>query len=160
MRTFLMGFVYAGRGVKKAVQEERNMRFHLCAAFYVLLFSLFYRLTRLEYAAVFIVIFSVFSAEMINTSIECVVDQLTPEKNSSACFAKDVAAGAVLMASIGAAICGFLLFWDTETFARIVAYFSTHLFLLALLVLSIAFSCWFIFGWGRVPKDKAQKGEK
>ena len=43
---FVDSFLYAAQGIRTAVREERNMRFHLCAAFYVYLFSLFYGLSR------------------------------------------------------------------------------------------------------------------
>ena len=42
MRSFFKGFGYAGQGIVAAVKAERNLRFHICAAAYVLLLSLFY----------------------------------------------------------------------------------------------------------------------
>lgn len=156
MRAFLMGFVYAGRGFAKTVREEKNMRFHLCAAFYVLLFSLFYSFSRVEYCILFIVIFLVFATEMVNTSIERIIDKLVREQNKTAGSAKDIAAGAVLMASIGAAVCGILLFWDLQVFRQIFAYFAANPVLLVLLLLSIIFCIWFVLGFG----SGAKKGEK
>lgn len=160
MRAFLMGFVYAGRGVARTVREEKNMRFHLCAAFYVLLFSLFYSFSRAEYCILFIVIFLVFSMEMVNTSIERIVDKIFPEQNETAGLAKDIAAGAVLMVSIGAAVCGFLLFWDIRVFSTILTYFSTHLLMSVLLLLSIVLCVWFVLGFGAGSKNTAKKEEK
>lgn len=46
---FVDSFLYAAQGIRTAVREERNMRFHLCAAFYVYLFSLFYGFGKTEY---------------------------------------------------------------------------------------------------------------
>ena len=45
---FVDSFLYAAQGIRTAVREERNMRFHLCAAFYVYLFSLFYGFGKTE----------------------------------------------------------------------------------------------------------------
>lgn len=160
MRAFLMGFVYAGRGIAKAVREEKNMRFHLCAAVYVLVFSLFYSLSRLEYCMVFIVIFLVFATELANTAVEHIVDKLCPEQNRTAGLAKDVAAGAVLMVCIGAAVCGFLLFWDLRVFAGIFAWFTARPLMLVLFVLSLAASVWFVLGYGAVPQKTDKKEEK
>ena len=53
----------------------------------------------------------VIATEMINTAVETVVDLVTPNYNPLAKLAKDVAAGAVLIASANAVIAGLLIFF-------------------------------------------------
>ncbi len=52
----------------------------------------------------------VISAEMINTAIETLTDLISPEHHDKAGRAKDIAAGAVLIAAISAAIIGIIIF--------------------------------------------------
>lgn len=117
------------------------MRFHLCAAFYVVLFMRFYELTRAEKAAVYIVIGAVISLEAVNTAVEAVVDLVSPEHNKLAGIAKDCAAAAVLAAAAASVAVGYLVFWDTEVFGRIFDYFRDNITMLVLFVLSLA--VWF-----------------
>lgn len=153
MRAFLKGFVWAGQGIWAAAREERNFRFHLCLAVYVYIFSLFFALSAAEYAILTVMIVLVLAAELFNSAIERVVNKLSPQYNEHAKAVKDMAAGAVLVLCIGAVVCGFLLFWDTAVFSGIFSWFIARPWLIALLVISLAFCVWFIFGFGR-KKDK------
>ena len=159
MRSFLKGFACAAFGIATAIKEERNMRFHLCAACYVLLFSLFYHLSAAEYCILFFVISLVLSCELVNSAIERIVDGLSPEWNKTAGLAKDIAAGAVLVTCIGAAACGFLLFWNTAVFKMICRFFLSTPILLVLLVLSLAASLGFVFCFDKFFRPKRKKGE-
>ena len=53
---------------------------------------------------------TVWTAEAINTAVECVTDLACPEQNPLAGSAKDIAAGAVLIAAAGAALIGGIVF--------------------------------------------------
>jgi diacylglycerol kinase (ATP) len=75
----------------------------------VLLSALFLRVSPLEFALLALSILFVLCAEMINTSLEAVVDLVSPGFHPLAKIAKDTAAGAVLIASCGAAIIGYLI---------------------------------------------------
>ena len=119
MRRFLRGFIYAGKGVAACILGERNMRVHLCAAFYVLALMPFYHFTRTERLAVFIVIGMVISAEAFNTAIEAIVDLVSPEQNRLAGLAKDAGAGAVLITAAAAAAVGVTLYADIGVLAEI-----------------------------------------
>lgn len=149
MRSFVNGFWYAARGVAAAIKQERNFRVHICVALYVLYFSTFYQLSRVQYALLCVVIAAVLALEMVNSAIERVVDSFVKEKNSTAKTSKDMAAGAVLIASVGAVFCGFLLFWNTEIFLAIIAYFTAAPWRLLLLAASLCLSVWFVFFWRR-----------
>ena len=145
MKAFFRGFVYAAQGIKVAVLEERNLRFHLCAAFYVYLFSLFYNFGKTEYALLTILVAGVLSFELVNTALERAVSQPPDERYAIAGVVKDVAAGAVLVFSAGAAVCGIILFWDIAVFRQIVSFFLAKPLLLVLFIVSLVVSYWFIF---------------
>lgn len=85
------------------------MRNHFAAALAVLLAALFLRVTAIEFALLSLSILFVLSAELFNTAIEAVVDLVTPEYHPLAKIAKDTAAGAVLVAAMGAAIIGYMI---------------------------------------------------
>lgn len=95
------------------------MRFHFFTVVLVLLIGLLLRLSRVEMAILFIVVSGVLVTEMINTAIESVVDMVTQAYHPLAKLAKDIAAGAVLIASITAAIVGGLLFFGSNKLAQL-----------------------------------------
>ncbi len=95
-------------GILWAVKTQRHMRFHLLAAMVVLLTALILDVTALELILLTLAITFVMFAEMFNTAIEVVVDLVSPGYHPLARTIKDVAAGAVLLASIGAVILGYL----------------------------------------------------
>jgi diacylglycerol kinase (ATP) len=84
------------------------MLFHLVAAILVLVGALLLRLTLHEFALLALAITLVLFAELVNTAIEVVVDLVSPDFHPLAQRAKDVAAGAVLLASVGATVLGYL----------------------------------------------------
>jgi diacylglycerol kinase (ATP) len=88
------------------------MRIHFMLAVLVLLASLFFELSRLELLAVFAAITFVLTAEMLNTAIEWAVDLFTSEFDPRAKVAKDVAAGAVLVAAINSLLVAYFVFAD------------------------------------------------
>ena len=85
------------------------MRIHFIAAIAVLLAALFLKVTPIEFALLALSILSVLCAEMLNTSVEAVVDLVSPGYHPLAKTAKDTAAGAVLITACGAAIMGYLI---------------------------------------------------
>ena len=107
---FVDSFLYAAQGIRTAVREERNMRFHLCAAFYVYLFSLFYGFGKTEYILITLMVCGVLALELVNSSLERTVERPAPDRYMTAGVVKDMAAGAVLVFSIGCAVCGAVLF--------------------------------------------------
>ena len=143
---FIDSFRYAAQGVRTAVREERNMRFHLCTAFYVYLFSRFYNFSRVEYVLLTLMVCGVLALELVNSSLERTVERPAPDRYRTAGAVKDMAAGAVLVFSIGCAAGGVLLFWDVAVFGEILHFFLARPLLLALLAASLVLSGWFIFG--------------
>ncbi|MCH5583879.1 diacylglycerol kinase family protein [Shimazuella sp. AN120528] len=107
----LKSFRYALEGLKYAVVTQRNMRIHFITALVVLLLSLCLSLSKLEILLLFVTITLVLFAELINTSIEAVVDMITEEFHPLAKIAKDVAAGAVFLTAGLAFIVGTSIFF-------------------------------------------------
>lgn len=103
-------FRYALRGFRYALQAERNVRIHSCAAMLVLLLSAWLRLTDIEWLLIIMAIALVFIAEMFNTVVELMIDLITTEQSPLARRAKDIAAGAVLVAALTAAAIGCAVF--------------------------------------------------
>ena len=92
------------------LRTQANARIHAVAAIVVVIAGWFFGITRGEWCAIVGAIGLVFTAEGINTAIEAAVDLASPERHPLAERAKDVAAGAVLLASLAAAIIGLLIF--------------------------------------------------
>lgn len=111
----LHSFNWAFDGIVHVLRHERNMWIHFAIAGAVLVASLFFALTRLEVVALLVAISFVLIAEMINTSVEHIVDMITQAENPHAKIAKDVAAGAVLIAAINAIAVAYLIFYDKIT---------------------------------------------
>jgi diacylglycerol kinase (ATP) len=105
-------FNYAFEGVLHALRTQRNMRIHFAVAAAVLVVAFIYDVTRLELIALMIAIAFVLIAEMVNTAVEATIDLSTPSFDPLAKIAKDLAAGAVLIASVNAIAVGYLVLAD------------------------------------------------
>lgn len=109
-KPFIKSFMYALEGVKFAIVNNQNIQIQILVALLVIAASLFFRINAFEMGILGIVILLVFSAEMINTSIEEMTNLITNEHRKEAKIAKDVGAGMVLVVSVGAVIVGVLIF--------------------------------------------------
>lgn len=105
-------FNYAIAGVIHGLKTQRNMQIHVVAASVVLIASLFLNLSRLELAALFFAIALVLISEMFNTAVETMVDLITDSHHPLAGTAKDIGAGAVLIATINALAIGYLILYQ------------------------------------------------
>lgn len=92
------------------LQTQHNMWIHLFAAFMVLGMGLCLSITRMEWVALVVAISLVWITETLNTAIEFLGDAVSLEKNALIARSKDVAAGAVLFATIASVIIGLLVF--------------------------------------------------
>ena len=109
LQAFLKGFTYAWAGITYVVRTQRNMRVHLSVSCAVVALAAVLRIALVEWAILLICILGVLIAEMLNTVVEAVVDLVTDRYHPLAKIAKDVAAGAVLLAAIGSAGTGLLV---------------------------------------------------
>jgi diacylglycerol kinase (ATP) len=114
-------------GILHATRTEKHLRFHFIAAIIVLLAVLFLKVSALEFALLALSILAVLCAEMLNTSIEAVVDLVSPGFHPLAKTAKDTAAGAVFIAACGAAIMGYLILakYVMPRYGEVLAMFGT-----------------------------------
>jgi diacylglycerol kinase (ATP) len=105
-------FNYAFEGVIHVLRTQRNLRIHFIAAILVFAAAIGLGVSRLQLIALVISIAFVLVTEMLNTAIEAVIDLSTTQFDPLAKLAKDIAAGAVLIASIAAVGVGYLVFED------------------------------------------------
>jgi diacylglycerol kinase (ATP) len=106
---------WAFEGVIHVLRTQRNMRIHFAVATVVLILAFSYGVTKLELMALLVAISFVLIAEMVNTAIEATIDLATTSFDPLAKIAKDIAAGAVLIASANAVVVGYLVFADRLT---------------------------------------------
>ena len=103
-------FNFAFEGIIHVLRTQRNMRIHFAVAAAVLVAALALGVSKLELIALLLAIAFVLIAEMINTAIEGAIDVATTSFDPLAKLAKDIAAGAVLIATVNAAAVGYLVF--------------------------------------------------
>ena len=108
--SLLDNFNYAFEGIIHVLRTQRNMRIHFAAAGVVLVSAVAIGVSRIELIALLLAIAFVLIAEMINTAIEGAVDVSTTSFDPNAKLAKDIAAGAVLIATVTAVAIGYLVF--------------------------------------------------
>ncbi|MBN9653720.1 diacylglycerol kinase family protein [Halobacillus sp. GSS1] len=105
-----IGFRFAWNGIKEVCSSERNFRIHLLAAILVITAAFMFGLSKGEWVTILLIICMVLSLEMVNTAMERLLDFYHPEQNPIIGSIKDITAGAVLVASIGAVIIGMIIF--------------------------------------------------
>ncbi|TAK42591.1 MAG: diacylglycerol kinase family protein [Saprospiraceae bacterium] len=115
----LDSFRYAFAGIAELVRSQPNAMIHLSAAALVIIAGLFFGLSRMEWCAVVFAITIVIAAEAVNTALEYLTDLISPNYHPLAGKAKDLAAGAVLISSVGAIVVGIIIFLP-----KVIALFS------------------------------------
>lgn len=105
----LRSFRYAARGVAYAMYQENNFRYHMLATLGALVVGWATKFTVTEWCLVLMLIGMVYAAEIVNTAIEKLMDKLHPGQDPDVGRVKDLAAGAVLVASITAAVVGSII---------------------------------------------------
>ncbi len=103
-------FLYAFEGLQYALQNDQNLRIHFVIAGIVIIASLFLNVSPFEMGILGIMILLVIITEMMNTSVEKMVDLITKEHRIEAKIAKDVSSGMVFVAAFGSVIIGILIF--------------------------------------------------
>ena len=110
-KNVLVSFRYAFNGIKYTFKNSRNFKIQVLFAFFSLILGSIFQLVKSDYLILLLTIFSVLVLEIINTSIESLVDLVVKKKYSNlAKISKDCSAGAVLLASINSVIIGLCLF--------------------------------------------------
>ncbi len=107
----LVSLSHALNGFAFALRTQGNIRVHIFATIAVVTLGFVLGISRLEWAALTFAISIVWVAELFNTALEFLCDIVAPEKSNLVKNAKDIAAAAVLLAALGAATIGALVFW-------------------------------------------------
>ena len=108
--SLLDSFNYAFEGIIHVLRTQRNLRIHFAIAIGVIAAAAALDVERIELIALLLAIAFVLVAEMVNSAIEGAIDVSTTSFDPNAKLAKDVAAGAVLIASVTALAVGYLVF--------------------------------------------------
>jgi diacylglycerol kinase (ATP) len=106
----LRSFRFALRGIRVLLETQHNAWLHAIATVVVVAAGALARLSISEWCWIVLAIVSVWTAEAMNTAFEFLTDVASPGFHPLAGKAKDVAAGAVLLAASGAAVIGGLVF--------------------------------------------------
>jgi diacylglycerol kinase len=108
--SLLKSFGFAFEGIKTEFKKGRNFRIQILIGTLAIILGAIFQISPTEWFDLILVIASVLILELINTAVEAIVDMISPEIQEKAKIAKDVAAGAVLVASIAAVFVGAFLF--------------------------------------------------
>jgi diacylglycerol kinase (ATP) len=106
----LESFRYAFRGLNTLLVSQHNAWIHAAATACACVLGFALGISRLEWCAVVLAIAAVWVAEGLNTALELLCDAAAPEFHPLVGKAKDVAAGAVLIAACGSLVIGLLVF--------------------------------------------------
>lgn len=156
MKKLVKSFGYAFQGLFTAIKTERNMRIHIVCMIYMYFFLFafdFFEITRTDLAIIFIANGLVIGAELINTAIEAAVDLQGDKHTPLGKIAKDCAAGAVLVFTIFAVLCGIAIMYQPNAFTLLFTYFIENPLAIVLFLISVVIFSIFIFiGFGRKKK--------
>ena len=108
--SLFQSFNHATEGIVHAVRTQRNLWIHFALAAVVLVAAAGFGATKLELAVLLLAITFVLVAELVNTAVEAAVDIASTSFDPMAKLAKDIAAGAVLVAALNAVAVGYLVF--------------------------------------------------
>jgi len=106
----LESFSHAINGFKILIREEHNARIHFIAAIIVVVLGFVLQINMFEWVSIIFSIGLVFAFELINSALENLADFVSEDKHTLIKKAKDMAAGAVLSASITAFVIGVIIF--------------------------------------------------
>lgn len=154
VKSLINSFQYAFCGIINCIKNERNFRIHIVAAIYIITLALLMQISKNQLAILIITIGLVLTMEAINTSIENIVDLISPDKNPKsqnynikAKIAKDTASAAVLIMAVTSALVGFFLLWQPDKLVKITYTILSNPLFLLLLIISMIISISFIFGF-------------
>jgi diacylglycerol kinase (ATP) len=109
-QSLFSSFNFAAEGVVHALRTQRNLWIHFAVAAAVLVAAVGFGVSRIELMVLLLAITFVLVAELVNTAIEATVDVASTSFDPMAKLAKDIAAGAVLVAALNAVAVGYLVF--------------------------------------------------
>ena len=110
-RRFWQSFKDAKRGIGQVFKSEQNFRIQTAAAVLALSAAIFFGLSRSEFVLVIFLVVAVIILELINSAVEKFADLLKPRLSHQIEVVKDIMAGVVFLAAIGALVIGLIIFW-------------------------------------------------
>lgn len=110
LKRFITSFKHSLEGLKYAYKYEQSMIIHLIVVILVVVFGVWLKISLMEWLLCFILIGLVLATELVNTSLEAVVDLTCPKIHPLAKIAKDTASAAVFVFSLIAFISGLIIF--------------------------------------------------
>ncbi len=110
VKKFLLSFTYAIKGLKYAYRNEQNLAFDVGMSLLVVIAGFLFKVSISEWALLALTIGIVLSLELVNSSVEAVVDLVTEEYHPLAKVAKDTAAAAVFVSAVASVVVGLIIF--------------------------------------------------
>ena len=107
--SFIRSVSHAWSGLVYMFLTQRNARLHLVGALAAIALATWLRIDSTRWAILLLTIGAVCAGETINTTVEALVDLLSPEWHERAKVAKDVSAGAVLLLAVTAVAVGLVV---------------------------------------------------
>lgn len=111
MNNLINSFKYAINGIKETLIYQRNFKAMVFVILIIIAAMFYFPTNYLDKAILFTMIFSVLILELINNVIERTINFLQPNQDERVRIIKDLMAAIVLLASIGAALVGLIIFW-------------------------------------------------
>jgi diacylglycerol kinase (ATP) len=115
-KTTIVSFKHAIEGIVHVFRTQKHMRFHFVAAAVIISIGSLMKLPREQWFLLYFAMALVFLTEMLNTAIEACVDLFTDQWHPLAKIAKDIAAGAVLVATVLAIVVAILVFFNPNNY--------------------------------------------
>lgn len=109
-KNFIDAWKKAFGGIWYAIKTQRNIKVQLCIAVVVIICAIYFKLNITECMFLTFATMLVIITEMVNTAIEEAVNLTTDKFHPIAKIAKDVAAGAVVLAALNAVIIAIFIF--------------------------------------------------
>lgn len=109
-KKFIKSLKNAFNGLALVLTEEQNFKIHTAMALLVVAAGFWFEVSRFEWLALTMAIILVFVMETINSIFERVIDMIKPSHNQYVKDMKDMMAGSVLLAVVGAVFIGCIIF--------------------------------------------------
>lgn len=111
IKRLLRSFKYAFQGLSEAVQTETNWKIGILEAIVVIAAGFYFKISKLDWILVIILIGIILSAELCNSAIEAIVDSFVDQEHPKAKIAKDFAAAQSVILIIASLVAGLMIFW-------------------------------------------------
>jgi diacylglycerol kinase len=125
-RSRIRSFRHAFTGAWYVIRTQKNAWIHMLIMIIVIILAAWLRLSLFDWSVLVVAIGIVWLAEFLNTSIEAIVDLVSPQRHPLAKVSKDVSAAAVLITAMTAILVGILLLGPPLWIRIRVLLFSIH----------------------------------